>query len=260
MKNLFRTALSAVAFTAVVNAGAIVDVKIGTGSYVGVEPAGSIGNGTTSVTLDGTLALDSADQTSTYIEFEHLIPIVPNVKYEMNTLSFTGTASQTFAIGGVDVFTATSPSTFSWDHQDALFYWGIPFSTWIPMIDAADFGFGIKLGDMSMGVTGVSETTFDFGAVYGYARLHVSPPMLFGLGFEVEMKKMDYGTDTAAIVFNESIYKVDWMMEAPIPLIDIALGLEAGYKSMDYQLAAGGATFDLQFDGIFFNVVGKFGI
>lgn len=255
MKNLFRTALSVIAFTTVVNAGVLVDVKVGTGSHMDVAPSGSV----TGYTLDGALGLDSAAQTSTYMEFSHLIPMIPNVKYEMNTLSFTGTATQTMTIG-TQTYSANSASQFSWDHEDVTLYWGIPFSTWIPMIDAADFGLGAKLGDLSMGITGVGETNFSFGAIYYYGRMHISPPMFFGLGLEAEYKTFSGNENGATMNFTESTYKLDWFLEAPIPVIDLSVGVEAGYRAMDYQLTVGGEAFDLGFSGVFFNVVGKFGI
>ncbi len=259
MKNLLsKVALAAALATTAQADGYILDLKVGAGSTLDVDPGGSMIVGS-EYTLDGTLGLKNSAQTYMYAEFDHLIPLVPNIKYEKQTLSFTGTATQTVSIGGAS-FTASTASQFSWDHEDAIFYWGIPFSTWIPMIDAADFGLGIKLGNMNMGVDGVAGTEFTLGSVYGYGRMHVSPPFLLGLGFEVEVKSIKYDATDGVLNFNERVYKADWMIEAPIPVIDLSVGVEAGYRSMSYLISTGGVTFDLGFSGIFFGVVGKFGI
>ena len=157
MKNLLsKVALVAALATTALADGFVLDLKVGGGSVLDVKPAGSIDILGTSFDMGTSLGLKSAAQTYMYAEFDHLIPIVPNVKYEQNTLSFTGTATQSVVLSGVTLFTASSPSQFSWDHQDVAFYWGVPFSTWIPMIDAADFGFGLKLGKMNMGIDGVA--------------------------------------------------------------------------------------------------------
>ena len=234
---------------------------MGAGTSPGVTPAGTLGtSGSTAYDMATDLGLSSAAQSYMYAEFDHLIPIVPNIKYEKTTLTYKGTATQTVTIG-TQTISAAAASNFSWDNEDVLFYWGVPFSTWIPMIDAADFGFGVKLGNLNVGVDGVSSTAFPMGSVYGYGRLHISPPLLFGLGFEIESKYIS-ASDTSGntLNFSEMVYKVDWMIEAPIPIIDLSVGVEAGYRAMTYEITASGAAFNLDFSGIFFGVVGKFGI
>ena len=255
MKKLLSTLAVATALTTGAQAGAIVDLKAGFNYHLGVTPTGAMD----AYDIPGTLGVDSTGQTSMYLEFDHLIPIVPNVKYEQNTLSYSGTATQSIVIGG-QTFTANAASTFSWDNQDVILYWGVPFSTWIPMIDAADFGFGVKLGDMVMGIEGVSTTAFPIGAIYGYGRLHVSPPMLFGLGFELEAKAISGTAEGVTMSYGEYNFKADWMIEAPIPVIDLELGVELGYRTISYEISAGGVAFDLGFSGVYLGVVGKFGI
>ena len=260
MKKILSTLAVATALTTSANAGLILDAKVGGGSMVDVAPTGSLGYLGNNYGITNQLGIDNSAQTYLYVEFEHLVPIIPNVKIEQNTLSFTGTATANVTLPGISI-TGSTPSTYSWDHQDAIFYWGVPFSTWIPMIDAADFGFGLKLGDMSVGATGLSSATFDFGAVYGYGRLHVSPPFLFGLGFELEVKALELD-DVVGITVNyrETTFKTDWLIEAPIPVIDLAIGVEAGYKAINYVGDAAGMTFDIGYSSLFFGAVAKFGI
>lgn len=255
MKKILSTLAVATALTTGAQAGAIVDLKVGYDLHTGVTPSGSMD----AFDIPGTLGIDSTSQSSLYLEFDHLIPIVPNIKYEQNTLSYTGTATQSIVIGG-QTFTANAASAFSWDNQDVIMYWGIPFSTWIPMIDAADFGLGVKLGDLVMGIDGVSETAFPVGAIYGYGRIHVSPPMLFGIGFEIEAKAISGTVESLTMSYGEYNFKADWMIEAPIPVIDLAVGVELGYRTIDYTISASGVSFDLGFSGVYFGLVGTFGI
>ena len=160
--------------------------------------------------IPGSFGIVGSAQSSLYFEFEHLIPVIPNIKYEQNTLNFTGVATTNITVG-TQTIAATAASAYSWDNQDVIMYWGIPFSTWIPMIDAADFGFGLKLGDLALGVDGVSSTSFVMPAVYGYGRLHVTPPMLFGLGFEVEFKALSGTYEGVTLAFSENIYKIGYL-------------------------------------------------
>ena len=252
MKKLLSTLAIATVLTTSAQAGAVVDIKAGFDFYPGVVPSGSVA-GTDIVTGVG---IDSSSQSAYYIEFEHLIPVIPNIKFEDRKLDFTGTA--TVAIAGTGI--VAGASQFAWNHQDLAFYWGVPFSTWVPMIDAADVGFGLKLGNLTTGVEGATPVEFPVGAFYGYGRLHVTPPMLFGIGFEYETKYMDASYNGATLNFSENIFKIDWMIEAPIPVIDLAVGLEFGYKATSLLLTVNSVGFDLGFNGIFFGVVGKFGI
>lgn len=253
MKKLLSTLAVTAALTASAQASVIADIKVGAGLLPSVDVSGTAAG----IDINNGLGMSSAQQSYFYAEFDHLIPIVPNIKYEQTTRTYSGTATITDASLGIS---ASSPSVFNWDHQDAIFYWGVPFSTWLPMIDAADFGIGLKLGDMTTGVENVQTLTFPIGAAYGYARLHVTPPMLFGLGFEFEGKYMDYKATEGQLTFSEYVYKADWMLEAPIPVIDLSVGVEFGYKTTSYNVTASGVTFDLGYSGIFYGIVGKFGI
>ena len=253
MKKLLTKVVLATALCTTAQAGALVDLKAGYDLYPSVTPSGTISG----IDIVSGAGVSKAEQTGYYVEFEHFIPLIPNVKFEERTLTFTGTATVNIPN---TVITASSPSIFSWDHQDAIFYWGVPFSTWLPMIDAADFGFGLKLGNMLAGITNVSETKFPLGAPYGYARLHITPPLLFGLGFEAEVKYISATYKSAELSFAEYVIKADWFLEAPIPVIDIALGVEAGYRTTSLKATIDSAAFNLGFEGVFFGVVGKFGI
>lgn len=255
MKKLLSTLAVTAALTASAQASVIADIKVGAGLLPSVAATGNLDT----FSVENDLGISAAQQSYFYAEFDHLIPIVPNIKYEQTTRTYKGTATQSFTVGTI-TYSASSPSTYTWDHQDAIFYWGVPFSTWLPMIDAADFGLGLKLGDMTLGIENVATQTFAFGAPYGYARIHVTPPMLFGLGFEFEGKYLNYQATEGTLAFSEFVYKADWMLEAPIPVIDLSVGVELGYKTTSYKITASGTAFDLGYSGIFYGIVGKFGI
>ena len=259
MKKLLTTVALATALMTTANAGAIVDLTVGGGILPGMGADTTMGN-TGGANID--LGLENKQQTYMYAEFDHFIPIIPNVRYEQSTLTFDGSVSltQDTPVGAI-TFSNAATSQFTMDNEDYIAYWGLPFATWIPMIDVADFGLGIKQGEIGFGTAGGTLDTETIFIPYGYARLHVSPPLLFGLGFGAEAKSFSFEDDAGASAsFLEYAVTVDWSIEAPIPAIDLEVGVEAGYKSTALEINLGTTYFDFAFNGVFFGAFAHFGI
>ena len=244
------SALSTAAFAESV----VVDLSVGAGSISMDKPTFAIGDAETSKV---TMALDEPSQSYTWAQFDHAIPVVPNIRIEQSELKYLGTASAAGTFNGISISTSDA-ATVDLSNQDIIAYWGVPFSTWLPMIDEADFGIGVKEFDGKITIAGATDETVDAMIPYGYAKLHITPPFLGGLGFEAELKVISGGGAS----FNETIFKADWSVEAPIPVIDLAIGLEAGYRSTTFTYDADGsdAFIDLEFTGVFFGAFAKFGI
>ena len=256
MKKLLSTLAVVTALTTGAQAGAVLDLTVGGGALPSVTPAGKIDT----FDLVTSLGIDKSAQSYMYFEVDHLIPIIPNFRYETSTLDFTGTASQVFTLGTVS-FTASAASNLTFSNEDYIGYWGIPFSTWIPMIDVADFGIGVKMATFGFGIDGLTSESTALPIPYGYLRLHVSPPALFGIGFEFETKTISYSDSSGASAsFMENIFKADWSIEAPIPVLDLEVGVELGYKTTTLDIAAGTFAVDFGFSGVFFGAFAHFGI
>ena len=245
------------AFTATVSAeSVVVDLTVGGGVVTTDKKTAAFGD---SSLVQVTNTLTAQDQSYVWAQFDHALPIIPNFRFESNTLSYTGTAQAGLGtFNGVSI-TADAASTVDLSNQDYIAYYGVPFSTWIPMIDEADFGIGVKQFSGKITVTGVADEALDAIMLpYLYAKLHISPPFLLGLGFEYEYK----GLAGDGFSFTETIIKADWSVEAPIPVIDLEVGVEAGLRSTAIEYDASGSTafLDLEFSGIFFGVFAKFGI
>ena len=253
-KILTSLAVASALSTAAFAESLVVDFSAGGGSISMDKPTFAVGDAETTAV---TMALDEPSQSYTWAQFDHFVPIVPNIRIEQTAMKYTGTASTTGTFNGFTV-TGTEASTVDLSNQDIIAYWGVPFSTWLPMIDEADFGIGVKTFDGKITVAGAVDETIDAMLPYGYAKLHISPPFMAGLGFEAEIKVVSGGGAT----FNESIYKIDWSVEAPIPVIDLEIGLEGGYRSTTFKYDADGtdAFIDVEFTGIFFGLFAKFGI
>lgn len=256
MKKLLSTLVVASALTTASFADSmVVDLTVGAGQLDFDQPTVRFGDSSTATFA---LALDKPKQNYQWAQFSHLAPIIPNVRVEMVDMVFEGTATTSGTLNGINV-AVNSATKLDLTHQDIIAYWGIPFSTWIPMIDAADFGIGVKQFDGSLTVTGVTTETLDAMLPYGYARLHITPPLLGGIGFEAEIKTLSLDS---TISFTENIYKIDWRFEAPIPVIDLAIGVEGGMRQMSFQADVDGSSAfaDVEFESVFFGVFAYFGI
>ena len=245
------TALSTAAFAESV----IVDFSAGGGSVSMDKPTFAVGD---SETTKVDMTLNEPSQSYTWAQFDHALPIIPNIRVETIDLKYSGTATAGLGtFNGVSI-SADAAATVDLSNQDIIAYWGVPFSTWLPMIDEADFGIGFKKFDGQITITGTTDETVDAIVPYGYAKLHISPPFLGGLGFEAEIKTISGGGAS----FNETIVKADWSVEAPIPVIDLEVGIEGGYRSTTFKYDADGsdAFLDIEFTGVFFGIFAKFGI
>lgn len=253
-KILTGLAVATVLSTASFAESLIVDMSVGGGTISMDQPTAAFGD---SAAVQVTNTLNKPSQSYLWAQFDHAVPIIPNIRIEQTEMKYTGTASAGGTFNGFSLVT-TAASEVDFTNQDIIAYWGVPFSTWIPMIDEADFGIGVKQFDGKLSVVGAVDETLDFMLPYGYAKLHISPPFLFGLGFEAEIKTISGGGAS----FNETIIKADWSVEAPIPVIDLELGLEFGHRStvITYDADAGDAFLDFEFTGIFFGAFAKFGI
>ena len=254
-KILTSLAVASALSTAAFAESVIVDFSAGGGSISMDQPTVTFGDSAVT-TFD--LTLDEPSQSYTWAQFDHALPIIPNIRIEQVSMKYTGTATAAVSFNGGTVDT-TGTSTLDLSNQDIIAYWGVPFSTWLPMIDEADFGIGLKTFDGLLDVAGVSlNESIDGVLPYGYAKLHISPPFLGGLGFEAEIKTISGGGAS----FNETILKADWSIEAPIPVIDLEIGIEGGHRSTTLKYDADGsdAFMDLEFTGIFFGLFAKFGI
>ena len=257
-KILTSLAVASALSTAAFAESVIVDFSAGGGSISMDKPTFKVGDAETTAV---SMTLDEPSQSYAWAQFDHAMPVIPNIRVEQSEMKYSGTSATTGPFNGSSI-TASTTSTVDLSNQDIIAYWGLPFTTWLPMIDEADIGIGVKEFDGKITITGATNETVDAMLPYGYAKLHITPPFLGGLGFEAEIKVVSGGGAS----FNESIFKIDWMIEAPIPVIDLEVGIEGGYRSTtmgynDGEAGVGGdAYLDLEFTSIFFGVFAKFGI
>ena len=251
------------------SAGAIIDVEVGGGMWATDVPTGKITTSGVDVDLTNQANLgETSDNMYMWAVLDHPIPIVPNIRIERVSLKSAGNTNFGNIPSGLG-FTgspATVATTLDLSNTDVIAYWGVPFATWLPFMDEVDFGLGVKAfnGSLMMqdnvSATAAVNTSFDGAVVpYAYGKLRVKPPFMLGVGLEAELKYIE-STDGVEAKFSEMILKADWGFVAPLPLLDIEAGLEAGYRSMSLNVDSSELKTDIEFNGIFFGLYGKFGI
>ena len=234
-------------------AGAVLDIEIGGGLLQTDAPTGTFSNKFTKTNVLNTAKLSSTDDnTYSWLVIDHSIPMLPNIRLEQTALKSIGNNN-------------SIKTTLDMSHSDVIAYWGIPFSTWLPFIDEFDIGAGVKSLDGSMLIANSNSTvysqSFDGTTIpYAYTKLRIEPGFIEGLGIEAEVKYMQSVNDLFTASINESSIKVDWGIMAPLPIIDMQAGIELGYKSMSLNIDSSEITTDIEFNGIFFGLYGKFGI
>jgi len=266
--NIAKKLLAKVALVSVLAsssyAGAIIDLEVGGGVWSTGAPTGTFeadaGNGAVSFDLANQTNLTStSDNTYLWAVLDHPIPIVPNIRIEQTTLKSVGTKT----VNITNLISGDIDTTLDLSSVDYIAYWGVPFATWLPFLDELDFGIGGKFftGSLSMkdssGVSDPYEQSFDGATLpYGYGKVRVEPPFMFGIGLEGELKYISYSSST----FSEFMVKADWGMTAPIPAIDIEAGLEVGYRTISLDIDESELKTNVDFDGVFFGIYAKFGI
>jgi outer membrane protein len=262
--NKYLSSLAVCAFLATTaNAGAILDVEVGGGMFSTDAPTGTVNANGYELDAQDKMKLGStSDNMYAWAVLDHGIPVIPNVRVEQVTLKSSGTNS---SLSGGPI-NGDVDSELDMSNTDLILYWGVPFATWAPFLDELDFGVGAKMfsGGLTMSNGTVADSideSFSGGVVpYGYAKLRVEPPFMFGVGLEGEVKYIAYDAGSVEASFSETIIKADWGYLFPIPALDIEPGVEVGYRNMSIDIDSSDMTTDVGFSGIFFGVYAKFGL
>ncbi|MEA2050884.1 MAG: TIGR04219 family outer membrane beta-barrel protein [Campylobacterota bacterium] len=272
-----KIALSLIATTAILsssaNAGMVIDVQAGAGIWA-PELSGFMSYGTDIVNkkydFDG-LNVESTDtefnNNYIYIDVDHLLPIVPNVRVERLNYSTSGdtVVTDTLTINAGDKFgdlvfqDGDSVKTeLDMVQTDFILYWGIPGLNLLTAgIVDVDFGLMAKQlnGTYTMSTSSDDdEKAFDVWIPMAYAAVQVDVPFL----------PLELEASTKIISFQESeisdnMLKASLALPIPIPLIDTKL--DVGYREQTLKIdpeLIGNFEADIKAKGLFFGLSAKF--
>lgn len=214
-----------------------------------VEPEGQLDDGV-SVEDDG-LNIDSENGTQLSVYFEHLVPVIPNVKIKQTSLELEGDGSISASFAGVN-YAENVTSTMDLSHTDLTLYWGLPLP--IPFVDI-NFGLTARqfdgLAEVSGAVAGTESVDLDFVLPMAYGEVQIDTPL--GIYGHIDMNYVGYGDNK----MTDMSYGLGY--DLPVPVVD--LGIEAGYRVMtletdesDVDIAA-----DVDLSGMYFGASLAFG-
>ncbi|MGD8576711.1 MAG: TIGR04219 family outer membrane beta-barrel protein [Thiohalophilus sp.] len=215
-------------------------VWIGGGSW-DHSPSGNIRwIDTTNVDLESDMGLQDDKENYLFVQIEHPIPLLPNVRVQKTALQSTGNnPSANFDFGGT-TFTGSVDSKIVLDQTDFIFYWQL-----LDNFVSLDLGINAKSvdGEATVVSGGTTEsTTFDGIIPMGYAAVAFSPTD--SLEFRGEISTLSVGDNSVTDTTLKVMYTTDYM-----------LGIEAGIRSLDIELDdLDGVYADMKFDGPFVGV------
>ena len=250
-------------------AGVVIDLQAGAGIW---QPKLSgymgYGNETVRTQLDLAEELDIEDTNTDlsnnyiYIDVDHFIPILPNVRFERLNYSTSGDALLTNSITfGDQSFSSGQNLKTDVDmiQNDFIFYWGIPGLN-IATAGVLDIDFGImaKQLDGYYSLTAEDGTQdrvdFDVTIPMGYLAAQIDIPFL-PLSLEASTKVISY--DSSEI--SDNMIKASLELPIPLPLIDTKLDL--GYREQTLKIdpeLIGNFDADIRAKGVFLGLSAKF--
>ena len=194
----------------------------------------------TNVDLESDMGLQDDKENYLFVQVEHFVPLLPNVRVQKTALQSTGNnPSASFNFGGTN-FTGNVDSKIVLDQTDFIFYWQL-----LDNFVSLDLGINAKAvdGEATVVSGGTTEsTTFDGIIPLGYAAVAFSPTD--SLEFRGEISTLSVDDNSVTDTTLKVMYTTDYM-----------LGVEAGYRSLDIELDDLDAVYaDMKFDGPFVGV------
>lgn len=197
------------------------------------------------------LGLSSDTQTHFFVQFDHPIPVIPNLRVSRTELDFSGNKNASFTFLDKS-FTGDLKSQVDLSYTDVTAYYRLldGITAFLPLIDLrAELGLTLRQFDGGFAVTetatGKSESIdLSTPLPMGYAGLRVGLPL--GLSVGATVNAIGYSGNKVTDVTADVRYQYDGL-----PLIKP--GITAGYRSFDVTLDDLKDTYgDLEFSGAFF--------
>lgn len=257
--------------TSSATAGMVIDIQAGVGVWQ-PELTGHVAYGTdnirTKLELDDNLKIEDTNSNFNnnyvYIDIDHFIPILPNLRLERLNYSTKGDATLTNSANFGDIsFSNGNAVTTEVDmvQNDVILYWGIPgLNTLSAGILDVDFGLMAKQLDGYYSIYETSNSAngdkvnFDVWIPMGYLAVQVDVPFL-PLELEVSTKMISYEDSE----ISDNMAKASLALPIPIPLIDTKLDI--GYREQTLKIdpnLIGNFDADIKAKGIFFGLSAKF--
>lgn len=250
-------AVASALFVANANAGMVIDVEGGTGLWY-AETSGDFGyKGIGQIDLQNDLGLEDDSNGFYYIDVNHFVPIVPNVRIESQNFMSEGKTKnavnfKTAGVGGQ--IAAGQKTALKLDQSDFIVYWGVPGLKTLSLGHVGvDFGLVAKKFD-GYAQVGTETVNIDFTVPMGYLAASVKIPFI-NTKVSASTKMISYKSSS----LSDSMIKASFKLPIPIPAIDVKA--EVGYKTQNLDLdedLSDDFNADIKNSGMFVGITAKF--
>jgi len=196
------------------------------GAYIGTgwwqhKPTGLLRYQGSDMDLQDNLGLSTEANNFAWITVEHPIPLLPNFRFQYNSLSLSGTKDTTVSFGG-NSFSGPVSSDGSLDQYDATMYYQV-LDNWVNL----DLGVNIKHIDGSFALTDSSS--------HASRSFATTVPMFYGAAvFDLPFTGLSAGVEGSHVQYNNnqiSDYRAKLSYEW-----NGGLGLEGGWRHQQFKL------------------------
>lgn len=200
---------------------------------------GDVSSGGANIDLEDDLNYDDESGASYYAQFEHPIPLLPNVLLQHTNLNVSSFGElEGVEFDGV-VYNGEVVSRLDLTHSDATLYYEI-LDNWVNLdvgITARFFDQGFNVRELSTLEASKIDVDHVVPMFYGHARFDLP---FSGLTVGVEGSYISYDDDT----LYDTKLNVGYTFA-------FGLGIEAGYRIMDFEYDDGDDDVDVTIDGIY---------
>ena len=203
-------------------------------SYEGDVQAGSF-----DIDIEKNLGYDDATGVNLYLSFEHPIPLIPNIMIQRTEIDTSGRGSVGgIEFGGIELDGAVT-SSMDLSHTDFTLYYEI-LDNWVSFdigITGRLFDDGVQITDVSTGRSGDLDISYMIPLLYAEAR------------FDLPFSGLSLGVNGSGISYDgDSLFdlKVNLAYE-----FVFGLGIEGGYRTMNFEYDDGEDFADVRFGGIY---------
>jgi outer membrane protein len=206
---------------------------------------GTVRSGGENVDLHDDLNIDGGNNNVYFVEFEHPIPLLPNVRIQHTEMSETAssTLGRTISVDDSTFPAATRVYTdLDMSHTDATLYYS-PLDNWVKL------RFGLTLRNFDQGIEIRSSNTGEEAKIDTDGIL---PLLYLAARFELPLTGLYVGADANAVAYSGS-HLYDARINAGYET-SIGLGIEGGYRRFELKYDDNGDHADLTIDGAYAEV------
>jgi outer membrane protein len=200
---------------------------------------GDVASGGASIDLEDDLNYDDESGASYYAQFEHPIPLLPNIMVQYTDLE----ADATGFVDGIEfdgvVYEGDVSSSMDLTHTDFTLYYEI-LDNWVNLdvgVTGRWFDDGIEILDQTSQQSGSIDIDHVVPMFYGHARFDLP---FSGLSLGIEGNYISYNDDT--------LYDTKLNLGYTFAF---GLGIEAGYRYMDFEYDDDDEVADVTIDGVY---------